>query len=324
MQLLLPLRHTALVPRFNASASLGVFIAVAALGCSASGESSTLNGGSSTGGGSSSPGDGTGGIIIEDPTGGQIGQGGASGNKCGTTLKVLFRDFKGAGEPGGHKDFEREPGLNDIGCGIVGSSLGADGKPVFQSSDGLKKRVVSNTPTGLAFAGCADWNGWVPGKRVVWDAESFSAWYNNKEGVNMPVEAELKLVESGPGKLAFDSNAFFPVDGQGFGNTPGQSHNYSFTTEAHAKFVYEKGQKFTFRGDDDLWIFVNGKLAMDLGGCHAAIQGTIDFDAQAAQLGITPGGLYQMDIYHAERHTSQSNFHVETSIACFQPVDPIQ
>ena len=52
---------------------------------------------------------------------------------------------------------------------------------------------------------------------------------------------------------------------------------------------------------------------------HGAESGTIDFDAQAAALGITPGRAYSMDIFHAERHTTASNFSVETNIACFTP-----
>jgi fibro-slime domain-containing protein len=47
--------------------------------------------------------------------------------------------------------------------------------------------------------------------------------------------------------------------------------------------------------------------------------GTIDFDAQAAELGIEPGGSYSMDIFHAERHTTASNFRFETNISCFRP-----
>ncbi len=47
--------------------------------------------------------------------------------------------------------------------------------------------------------------------------------------------------------------------------------------------------------------------------------GTIDFDAQAADLGIRAGGAYSMDIFHAERHTDDSNFQIETNIACFIP-----
>ncbi len=95
--------------------------------------------------------------------------------------------------------------------------------------------------------------------------------------------------------------------------------NFLFTTEVHLTFTYKPLQKFTFTGDDDLWIFINGKLALDLGSMHNAASGTIDFDAQAAALGISPGTAYPMDVFHAERHTFASNFKVTTNIACFVP-----
>ena len=120
----------------------------------------------------------------------------------------------------------------------------------------------------------------------------------------------------------FDSNAFFPLAvGEGFGESPaGSGQNFLFTTEIHVQFEYIGGQVFTFRGDDDLWIFVNDQLALDLGGMHNPFEGVIDFDAMATELDISPGGVYNMDIFHAERHTSASNFRVETNIRCFVPI----
>ena len=117
-----------------------------------------------------------------------------------------------------------------------------------------------------------------------------------------------------------DDPDFFPLDGLGF-NEVTDGHNFHFTTEIHVMFSYQLGQRFTFRGDDDLWIFVNGRLALDVGGLHQALEGTIDFDAQAAALGIMPGGRYRMDIFHAERQTLESNFRIETNISCFEPSD---
>ena len=77
----------------------------------------------------------------------------------------------------------------------------------------------------------------------------------------------------------------------------------------------------TFTGDDDVFVFVNGKLALDLGGVHGPEAGTVDFDAQAGDLGITTGNVYTLDVFHAERHTSMSNFRIETSIDCLVVVD---
>ena len=54
-----------------------------------------------------------------------------------------------------------------------------------------------------------------------------------------------------------------------------------------------------------------------LGGLHPSLSQTIDLDTQAAALGIAPGNTYDMDIFHAERHTVNSNFRIETTIDCF-------
>ena len=72
-------------------------------------------------------------------------------------------------------------------------------------------------------------------------------------------------------------------------------------------------------GDDDLWVFINGKLALDLGGLHSQQTGTIDLDASASKLGITKGQNYPLVLFHAERHTVDSNFRIETTIGCFVP-----
>ncbi len=118
------------------------------------------------------------------------------------------------------------------------------------------------------------------------------------------------------GLFVFDDSNFFPLDDAGFGNE-GNPHNFHFTTEIHTAFTYKGGEVFTFRGDDDVWVFVNRKLALDIGGTHQAVSATIDFDAQAATLGLVKGNTYAFDVFHAERHTVESNFRIVTSIECF-------
>lgn len=339
--------------------TLGSLSALAA--CSASGDDpgSKATGGNTGGSGNTGTagtGIGTGSTsvgaqpVLEDPTTGGTGVGG--GSSCGQVLPVLFRDFKAYGEAGGHDDFEASArgiknsdgsvykGWNDVGCGLVEPTLGANGKPTafagtpdampgvdVKPGSGRQQRVVSGAGCYPATSGvctiglCKPW----AISTITFAIESpnsFSQWYTTVPNVNMEVPGELVLTETTPGSgvSVFDTNAFFPIDGKGFGNTPGQQHNYHFTTEIHVKFTYQAQQRFTFRGDDDLWIFVNNKLALDVGGQHQALEGTIDFDAQAATLGITPGTSYQMDIFHAERQTTESNFRIETNIKCFDPV----
>jgi fibro-slime domain-containing protein len=79
--------------------------------------------------------------------------------------------------------------------------------------------------------------------------------------------------------------------------------------------VYSGGERFSFTGDDDLWVFINGRLAIDLGGLHPPAGNMLDLDTAANELGIVPGGQYSLDLFHAERHTEASNFRVDTTLA---------
>jgi hypothetical protein len=56
-------------------------------------------------------------------------------------------------------------------------------------------------------------------------------------------------------------------------------------------------------------VYVNKKLALNLGGVHGAQSGGIDLDT----LGLVAGLTYSLDLFHAERHTSESNFSFTTS-----------
>jgi fibro-slime domain-containing protein len=246
-------------------------------------------GGSAFGGngGSGAAASGGSGALLNVDAGGGSGGSAAGPGDCGNVLFPTIRDFTEQ-----HPDFEHYTGSGLPG--IVQPDLGPDQKPVYAHPGGTAHTTGPN---------------------------EFAQWYNDVPGVNMSLQTQIQFVESSPGVFLYDNGNFFPIDNQGFGNGPAPQHNFLFTTETHTTFTYKGGEVFTFRGDDDLWVFVNGKLAIDLGGLHPAMEQTVSFDALASTLGISIGQSYAMDIFHAERHTSESNFRIETTIACFVPID---
>lgn len=193
-----------------------------------------------------------------------------------------------------HPDFEY---VVEAEKGIVKPDLGADKKPIYNGNP------TTRTTTGKT---------------------NFDQWYRDVPGVNQAMPYSIELTDpDGDGIYSYTNHYFFPIDGMLNGNE-GYLHNYHFTYEIHSVFTYEEKQKFTFSGDDDVWVFINNELVIDLGGVHTTMEDTIDLDT----LGLTPGNTYNFDFFFAERHTSESNFKIETSIElkpapeppkCFRP-----
>lgn len=88
-------------------------------------------------------------------------------------------------------------------------------------------------------------------------------------------------------------------------------HNFHFTTEVGYWFRYDDSTSATldFSGDDDVWVFVNGKLAVDLGGPHVPTNRSFVLDATTGPaFGMTPGNVYPIRVFHAERKAEGSSF----------------
>lgn len=90
----------------------------------------------------------------------------------------------------------------------------------------------------------------------------------------------------------------------------GGYHNFGFAVKIQAQFEYVPGQYFDFYGDDDVWVFIDNRLAVDIGGQHQQVAGAVDLDT----MGLVEGKKYDFHIFYVERHTSSSNFRMRTSI----------
>ena len=152
-------------------------------------------------------------------------------------------------------------------------------------------------------------------------AANFAKWYTDSPGYNMSQDFSLTLTEGAPGVYSYSSNSFFPIDNQLYGNQ-GRDHNYHFTLQLAGFLSFSSPtQTFSFTGDDDLWIFVNGKRFMDLGGVHTAVTGT--FTGQdLLDAGLLANTQYSFDMFFAERHTTESNLSITTSLTLTPVPDP--
>jgi len=237
-------------------------------------------------------------------------------------LAVTYRDFISfpVGTAMRHPDFETFAGMS-ITPLLVKPMLDAQGVPVM---DGRCTQVGITTAC--------------PNDQQLTSQANFDQWYRDTAGANIAVKGTLQLPRMANGAYVYDSAGagFYPIDGKGWVAgagakemtadadavvNDGKPHNFGFTTEVRYFFQYRGGESLSFSGDDDVWIFINHALALDLGGLHTRTERTLMLDQGAAGLGLKVGGLYEIALFHAERHSAGSNF--KLTLTGFAPTSSV-
>lgn len=250
-------------------------------------------------------------------------------------LTGIIRDFREVGQQGGHADFERTPtrGFAHY-MKQCADTLDSNGKPVFfstgkkvttQWTDSASRPIMSPRTYNPAKTG--DHAGVLETQAggSTTTAAAFAQWYRDTPGMNLSAPLAITLVRNTNSNMytfncATDPQyagrgGFFPINGELLGNSGGSTpnQNFHFTYELSTTFVYTQGagQVFTFTGDDDVWVFVDNKMVIDLGGVHGATSQTVGLDRLNW---LVNGQRYSLKIFQAERHRTQSNFRMDTTI----------
>jgi fibro-slime domain-containing protein len=247
------------------------------------------------------------------------------------TLTAKVRDFKEMNPTdtvGMDPQFNNHNGCSaqELGVNTVQENLDTTGAadPAFPG-DNRNPKLLDPLPASIAE--CYD------------PASRFEEWFNDKApDINRAFLVDLQFQrDDASGLYTYQSSAFFPIDNgkpfrkihstdpDPFGHLQKDSldgkdltqHNYGFTLELHTQVAYRQGgnQLLRFQGDDDIWVFINGKRVIDLGGVHQTQKDSVNLDSAKARLGLEDGKTYPMDFFFAERHVASSSVLITTNLA---------
>ncbi len=292
-------------------------------GTGGGGESTGGKGGGKSGGsGGSGKTTGTGGTIVTGGTGGDVSNGGTAGTTPvggtgGTSVEACaMPDFTGI-----VRDFtDKHPDFEPIGgpdgsemIGAVKPDLDGDGKPVWALPGGYVEPISKVT--------------------LVQGKDSFAQWYRNTAEFNMSTEYKLAVVTQQNGSLLIGTQDFHPIDGKLLGNKDAtkqtiegdEGRNQLFTYELIVEFEYQASGKelLIVASDDDSWVFVNNKLAIDNGGLHGVTVGNVSFMTRAADFGLEKGKRYKIHFFMADRNLTGAAFSMTAVGMKFTSCKPI-
>ncbi|EGC37361.1 hypothetical protein DICPUDRAFT_46567 [Dictyostelium purpureum] len=235
-------------------------------------------------------------------------------------LSIIFLIFSLANING-----QNAPSTNFVSFPITIYDNHPSFNPDFENTNGAQKGLVKTSlSNGLPVP--VQYNAWIN------SSSSFKAWFS-QDPVNKPVLFNLTFTRDSknPNYLTYDNQDFFPIDKQGWESSQYSSldlpkykdynkdtRNFHFCLHFSNTFESNCKEVFSFTGDDDVWVFINNKLELDLGGVHSAESGNINMASlknQKCQESTKTKVVFNtFDFFYCERHTTRSTMKISTNM----------
>ncbi len=151
-----------------------------------------------------------------------------------------------------------------------------------------------------------------PGNGAITDADSFNEWYRYTPGTNLEKPHGVVLERDPNGVYSFETDRFYPVDGELYGNE-GEANNSYFTYSISATGIYTActDQFIEIQSSDDVWVYINGELVIDIGGVRTPSAQYFALD----RLNLADDEEFQIDVFYANRgRAPDSVFRLRTNI----------
>jgi len=256
-------------------------------------------------------------------------------------LDVIIRDFdapanslserQAAGYAGyyGFQEFDYSKG-NNRECNPDGATKGMVQQKLFYDIGGCGEDIVGNAgdPDYIRYRYCSRPMPVSPAPAKMCYGEHLDTWYTNGSYTKV-INEILTLTRNRDGLYEIDTVGYFPLDKYPDSETFGRQnrddkndrHNFGFTVAGSAEFKYVEGSRdnFAFRGDDDMWVFIDGLLVIDLGGVHQAVRGSFTIDSIAKARGWAPNSMHTINFFYAERQTVASNLRLTLALSDISP-----
>jgi fibro-slime domain-containing protein len=200
-------------------------------------------------------------------------------------------------------------------CGAVGTeALDSDGNPIpctyKYASSTMQTDCDKYVAMGEKLLQCINNLGTYQGIFLAQEVDGNPLFFPVDGDAFSKADMTGAQVPSDP-KGLYDSSGTWPWDKDSSGNKI--PHNFSFTSEIRYWLKYDASRSYRLDivGDDDVWVFINKKLVVDLGGVHTPVTGSISIDATlAANLGLSDGNVYEVAVFQAERQSTSSTFKI--------------